>query len=84
MLRLLRAYREARRRLNAEPPLRPGGVARPAGPAANLKLPAEIWARVIAFLATRHDGDVILTVRDGRIVGAKIIEYVEMKGPDRE
>lgn len=67
-----------------ETPFAEGGIVLPAQPVASLKMPAAIWARVIAFLATKRDGDVYLKVEGGRIVGAKIIELVEIEEDSHE
>lgn len=45
-------------------------------PLANLPLPAEVFARVIAFLAAGHNGQVILDVHKGKIKAARITEIV--------
>lgn len=43
---------------------------------AQLPLPADIWQRVIAFLGSKHSGQVILDVHQGQIKAARITEVV--------
>lgn len=44
-----------------------------------MTLPAAVAARIQAFIAAGHTGQIVLDVKDGRIMGARLTEYVHVK-----
>lgn len=40
-------------------------------------IPSKIWTKLVAFLRAGSDGEIVLEVQGGRVVGAKLREDVD-------